>query len=51
MGRTKTRHREWRKQMRKRGQRPPRESYTWDCMSSGRLVAYADPEPQKKVRG
>ena len=50
MGRAKTRHREWRKQMRKRGQRPPRKSYTWDYMSPGRLVAYADsePEPQKK---
>ena len=35
MGRTKTRQREWRKQMRKRGQRPPRKSYTWDCMSPG----------------
>lgn len=35
MGRTKTRQREWRKQMRKRGQRPPGKSYTWDCMSPG----------------
>ena len=43
MGRTKTsRYRNWRKQMRKRGQRPPRKSYTWDYMSPGRLVAYAD---------
>lgn len=55
MGRTKTRrYRNWRKQMRKRGQSPPRrKSYTWDYMSPGRLVAYADPgpEPQKKARG
>jgi hypothetical protein len=55
MGRTKTsRYRNWRKQMRKRGQRPPRKSYTWDYMSPRRLVAYADPEPaeqQKKARG
>lgn len=54
MGRTKTRrYRNWRKQMLKRGQRPPRKSYTWDYMSPGRLVAYADPEPepQKKARG
>ena len=56
MGRTKTsRYRNWRKQMRKqmrkRGQRPPQKSYTWDYMSPGRLVAYADPEPQKKARG
>ena len=34
MGRTKTsRYRNWRKQMRKRGQRPPRKRYTWDYMS------------------
>ncbi len=55
MGRTKTsRYRNWRKQMRKRGQRPPRrKSYTWEYMSPGQLVAYADPEPepQKKARG
>ena len=54
MGRTKTsRYRNWRKQMRKRGQSPPRrKSYTWDYMSPGRLVAYSDPEPpQKKARG
>ena len=55
MGRTKTsRYRNWRKQMRKRGQRPPRKSYTWDYTSPGRLVTYADPEPaeqQKKARG
>jgi len=55
MGRTKTsRYRNWRKQMRKRGQRPPRKRYTWDYMSPRRLVAYADPEPaeqQKKARG
>ena len=55
MGRTKTsRYRNWRKQMRKRGQRPPRKSYIWDYMSPDRLVAYADPEPaepQKKARG
>ena len=45
MGRTKTsRYRNWRKQMRKRGQRPPRKRYTWDYMSPGRLVAYADEE-------
>ena len=43
MGRTKTsRYRNWRKQMRKRGQRPLRKSYTWDYMSPGRLVVYAD---------
>jgi hypothetical protein len=56
MGRTKTRrYRNWRKQMRKRGQRPPRKSYyACDHMSPRRLVAYADPEPaeqQKKARG
>ena len=51
MGRTKTsRYRNWRKQMRKRGQRPPRKRYTWDYMSPGRLVAYADPEPAKQQK-
>ena len=51
MGRTKTRrYRNWRKQMRKRGQRPPRKSYTWDYMSPGRLVAYADPEPAEQQK-
>jgi len=52
MGRTKTRrYRNWRKQMRKRGQSPPRrKSYTWDYMSPRRLVAYADPGPPQKGR-
>jgi len=37
MGRTKTsRYRNWRKQMRKRGQRPPRKSYTWDTPHAAR---------------
>jgi hypothetical protein len=45
MGRTKTRHREWRRQVRKHGQKSIRRtynSYTWDYMSPGRLVAWAE---------
>ena len=44
MGRTKTsRYRNWRKQMRKRGQRPPQKSYTWDYMSPGPISSLCRP--------
>ena len=37
MGRTKTsRYRNWRKQMRKRGQSPLRKRYTWDTPHAAR---------------
>jgi hypothetical protein len=45
MGRTKRRHREWKKQMRKKTRRQP-STYGWG-LSPGRLVAWHDPEREE----
>lgn len=44
MGRTKRRHREWKKQMRKKTRRQP-STYGWG-LSPDRLVAWYDPKEE-----
>jgi|GEM_PF-6561016 len=44
MGRTKKRHRAWRKQMRARAKRKPEWYRQYGEISPGRLVAWAEPE-------
>lgn len=48
MGRTKKRHRAWRKQMRARAKRKLEWYRNYGDISPGRLVAWAEPEGEDK---
>jgi len=44
MGRTKKRHRDWKKQMKARARKRRDWGFSWGDISPGRLVAWAEPE-------
>lgn len=48
MGRTKRRHREWKKQMKARARKRRDWGFSWGDISPGRLVAWAEPERGEK---
>lgn len=47
MGRTKKRHRDWKKQMKARAKKRRDWGFSWGDISPGRLVAWAEPETPK----
>ena len=48
MGRTKRRHRQWKKQMKARARKRRDWGFSWGDISPGRLVAWAEPERKDK---
>ena len=48
MGRTKKRHRDWKKQMKARARKRRDWGFSWGDISPGRLVAWAEPERGEK---
>ncbi len=48
MGRTKRRHRQWKKQMKAQARKRRDWGFSWGDISPGRLVAWAEPERKDK---